>query len=98
MALSRTQARKWFNDAERPDRSMRVTWHKERRFAVLSLWDGSTCTATFRLPVQDAAELSQLLVGFLGDCIRESPPPAPPPRSWIDRLRNRFRPALAEVI
>lgn len=78
---------------------MRVSWHKDRRFAVLSLWDGSTCTSTFRLPVEDAAELSQLLVGFLGDAIRDAPPPSHQPRpTWIDRLRQRFRPALADVI
>jgi hypothetical protein len=63
---------------------MRVTWHPERRMAVLSLWKGPECTATFRLPADQAARL----IGTLADGLADSwsSPVAPP----INPRRGRF--------
>jgi hypothetical protein len=36
---------------------MQVTWHREQRTAVLSIWRRDTCTATFQLPTDAAARL-----------------------------------------
>jgi hypothetical protein len=94
----RVETGAWFHDAQRPERRMRVAWHPDRRVAVLSLWDGNACSATFRLPIEDASALSQILVGFLGDCVQSSASPPQEPRSWLSRLRRRFRPVLADVI
>jgi len=55
-----------FLDARGDERSMRVSLHPERGLAVVSLWAGTTCRATFQLPLDDASRLSDLL----------APPPA----------------------
>lgn len=45
---------------------LRVTWHPEGQFVVLSIWRDDVCIATFRLAMADAAELATFLVGHLG--------------------------------
>lgn len=40
---------------------MRVSLHPERGIAVVSLWSGATCRATFQLPLNDATRLADLL-------------------------------------
>jgi hypothetical protein len=50
-----------FIDARGDGRTMRVSLHPERGIAVLSLWAGNTCRASFQLPLEDAARLSELL-------------------------------------
>lgn len=46
---------------------MRVTWHADRGFAVLSLWHGDVCAGTVRLPTDEATRLATFLVAHLGD-------------------------------
>jgi hypothetical protein len=58
-----------FIDARGAERTMRVSHHPEQGLVVVSLWNGSTCRASFQLPVDDAARLSDLLA---------TAPPAPP--------------------
>lgn len=58
---------------------MRVTWHAERRFVVLSLWHGDTCVGTFRLTVEEAARLAAFLVGHLGSLAAGAPAAGPDP-------------------
>jgi hypothetical protein len=50
-----------FTDARGGGRTMRVSLHPERELAVVSLWAGTTCRATFQLPLDDAARLASLL-------------------------------------
>ena len=50
-----------FIDARGDTRTMRVSLHPERDIAVLSLWAGNTCRASFQLTLTDAARLSDLL-------------------------------------
>lgn len=50
-----------FIDARGDGRSMRVSLHPERGVAVVSLWGGTTCRASFQLPLDDAARLADLL-------------------------------------
>lgn len=50
-----------FIDARGDERSMRVSLHPDRDIAVVSLWSGTTCRATFQLPLNDAARLADLL-------------------------------------
>lgn len=40
---------------------MRVSLHPDRGIAVVSLWSGTTCRATFQLPLGDAARLADLM-------------------------------------
>ena len=98
-ALRRQEKRHWFSDDRTPARRMGVSWHPENGLMVLSLWQGNECTATFRLPIDDAARLIQILAGGLDASLQKpaSTPPAKPP-SWFDRVMRKVRPSLAEVI
>ena len=50
-----------FLDARGPERALRVSWHAESDVIVLSLWQGGTCTGSFRLPAQDVPDLIEAL-------------------------------------
>jgi hypothetical protein len=50
-----------FIDARGDGRTMRVSLHPERGVVVLSLWAGTTCRASFQLPLDDATRLVDLL-------------------------------------
>jgi len=47
--------RTWFIDVRSPARRMAASNHWEQGLGVISLWQGESCTATFRLPLPDAA-------------------------------------------
>ncbi len=56
-----------FLDARGDSRAMRVNWHEEEGVVVLSMWKGSICTATFRVPAADLPDLLRALTdGPLG--------------------------------
>jgi hypothetical protein len=59
--------REVFLDARGDGRALRVTWHPEPSVVVLSLWRGRTCAGTFRLPVEDAPALVDVLRAGLAD-------------------------------
>jgi hypothetical protein len=50
-----------FLDSRGSGRALRVSWHPESDLVVLSLWQGDTCTGTFRLPVEDVPDLVDAL-------------------------------------
>jgi hypothetical protein len=52
-------------DARGSARALRVSWHDEAGVVVLSVWSGDTCTATFRLPVEDVPQLVNVLCAGL---------------------------------
>jgi hypothetical protein len=52
-------------DARGADRALRVSWHDEDGLAVLSVWRGERCTATFRLEAHDVPALVEALVSGL---------------------------------
>jgi len=77
---------------------MRVSWHRDERLVVLSLWQGGACTGTFRMPVEDAARLIGVLAADLADAVTP-PVAASRPARWRDRLRTWFqRPVMAPVV
>ena len=53
--------REVFLDARGDGRALRVTWHAEAGVVVFSLWRDRTCSGTFRLPVEDAPALVDML-------------------------------------
>jgi hypothetical protein len=55
----------WFSDDRGDGRRLQVTWHPEHRLVVLSIWQRDRCTASFRLPVEDADRMITLLAGSL---------------------------------
>jgi hypothetical protein len=50
-----------FLDTRGSGRALRVSWHAEADVTVLSLWQGGTCTGTFRLAVEDIPDLIEAL-------------------------------------
>ena len=56
-----------FLDARGPERALRVSWHAESDVIVLSLWQGGTCTGSFRLPAQDVPDLIEALRAGLSE-------------------------------
>lgn len=56
-----------FTDERGGGRTLRASWHPRRGVVVLSVWQGRRCTATFRLPIEDAPRLVAVLSGALED-------------------------------
>ena len=46
-----------FFDVRGSSRSMRLSWYSNTGVAVFSIWQGGTCTGTFRLPMDDLTRL-----------------------------------------
>jgi hypothetical protein len=61
-----------FFDVRGSSRSMRLSWYANTGVSVFSIWQGGTCTGTFRLPVEELPRLIESLQRGLG--------PAPDPR------------------
>jgi hypothetical protein len=58
--------RVWLTDQRTPARRLSVSSHPERGVVVLSLWQGDTCTGSFRLLLEDAPALIRALAGSIG--------------------------------
>jgi len=56
-----------FLDPRGEDRSLRVSWHPEADVVVLSLWRDNLCAGTFRLAVDEAPDLIDLLRAGLAE-------------------------------
>ncbi len=88
--------------------SLRLTWHGERDQVVMSIWHDRTCTASFRLPIEEAPRMAGFLMAAMGDwtdAIAAAPAPGverparsplPDPLSWARRRLERFRRAWRE--
>src|SRR5215469_11685520 len=48
-------------DVRGESRSMRLRWYADTGVAVFSIWQGGTCTGTFRLPIADLPRMVQAL-------------------------------------
>src|ERR1700677_770579 len=46
-----------FFDVRGSSRSMRLSWYSDTGVAVFSIWQGGTCTGTFRLPIEELPRL-----------------------------------------
>src|ERR1700738_1714196 len=64
-----------FFDVRGNSRTMRVSWYADTGVAVFSIWQGDTCTGTFRLPIPEPPGR--------GEALPEGPPGAagPGPRA-----------------
>jgi hypothetical protein len=92
--------RVFLTDVRGNDLYLRATWHPESATIVFSHWDGEICMASTPVALTDCTELMGLMVRSLSEVAeRRLPPVEPPsPRSALERLRDRLRPRLAEVI
>ena len=50
-----------FFDVRGNSRTMRLSWYAETGVAVFSIWQGGTCTGTFRVPITDVPRLADAL-------------------------------------
>jgi hypothetical protein len=50
-----------FFDVRGSSRSMRLSWYSNTGVAVFSIWQGGTCTGTFRLPIDDLPRMVDAL-------------------------------------
>ncbi len=50
-----------FFDVRGSSRSMRLSWYSDTGVAVFSVWQGGTCTGTFRLPIDDLPRMVEAL-------------------------------------
>ena len=90
--------RVWFHDVRTPVRRMAISTHLAEGIAVISFWQGDTCTGTFRLPLVDASRLIGALAEGMAEGLcrvqgRERQPPEPEPtwKAWVRRLRRTTR-------
>jgi hypothetical protein len=88
-----------FFDVRGESRTMRLSWYADTGVAVFSIWQGGTCTGTFRLPIADLPRMVEALrrgphahddqVTGEQPGSREPRRPAapgpPPPRTELDR-------------
>jgi len=71
-------------DVRGESRSMRLSWYADTGVAVFSIWQGGTCTGTFRLPITDLPRMVEALQrgprghDHPGAASRESRRPPPP--------------------
>src|ERR1700758_350080 len=92
-------------DVRGESRSMRLSWYADTGVAVFSIWQGGTCTGTFRLPIADLPRMVQALQRgpegaaggpaqpATGQTRREGPGHDPqPPALDIDVERDAHRP------
>jgi hypothetical protein len=56
-----------FVDARDQGRAMRFSWHREGELAVVSIWRGDTCVASFQLDRDDVPRLVETLVRGLAE-------------------------------
>ncbi len=93
--------RQWFADARDNGRRMEVSWHAEEGIVIVSLWHGSICRATFRLPVEQAPALVQTLADALGEAAESAPAPGRRgrrPAALLDMGRERLGRHVGEVV
>jgi hypothetical protein len=88
-----------FFDVRGESRTMRLSWYANTGVAVFSIWQGGTCTGTFRLPIADLPRMVEALQrgphGHDDQVTGEQPgsresrrpaaPGPPPPRPELDR-------------
>jgi hypothetical protein len=88
-------------DVRDGDLYLRVTWHPESSTVVFSHWRGEVCLASTPVALTDSTKLIDLMVRALSEVAGRgivAAVPRPKSLSVIDRLRDRLRPKLAEVV
>jgi hypothetical protein len=88
--------------------SLRLTWHGEHDQVVMSIWHDGTCTASFRLPIQEAPRMAGFLMAAMADWTdaitvapapgvqRPARSPLPDALNWARRRLERIRRAGRE--
>src|ERR1700727_1583248 len=88
-----------FFDVRSPSRSLRISWYSGTGVAVLSIWQGGTCTGSFRLPMGDLPRLISVLQAGPPSWEAQAPPAAPPADPYVppaDPYGDLYRPVPAD--
>src|ERR1700722_12624475 len=87
-----------FFDVRGSSRSMRLSWYANTGIAVFSIWQGGTCTGTFRLPLDELSRLVESLGRGLGDGpVQETGDPGATGPMALDGRRARLAIGAAPV-
>ena len=62
-----------FFDVRGSSRSMRLSWYADTGISVFSIWQGGTCTGTFRLPQEELPRLIDALQRGASGLTRAAP-------------------------
>ena len=73
-----------FFDVRGSSRSMRLSWYADTGISVFSIWQGGTCTGTFRLPMEELPRLVDALQRGMPADQRDSYGPRPLPSDPTD--------------
>jgi hypothetical protein len=92
--------RRWFSDARDQGRQMEVSWHPEQHIVIVSIWSATRCRASFRLPIEEAPGVIEMLAASLGDAATERGRRRgrDPMAAILERLRTGRRQADATII
>src|ERR1700734_1221193 len=63
-----------FFDVRGEARTMRVSWYADTGVAVFSIWQGGTCTGTFRLPIPELPRMVDALTNGPSGGVGPLPP------------------------
>lgn len=88
-------------DVRGADRYLRVTWHRDTSTVVFSHWHGDVCVSSMPVSLEEASKLIGLLVAGLKEAALrpvETAMSSSLAGGLLDRLRERFRPQLAQVV
>ncbi|HEX4435035.1 MAG TPA: hypothetical protein VH012_09390 [Acidimicrobiales bacterium] len=89
--------RTWFYDTRSPVRRMAVSAHDGDSTMVISLWQGDSCTGTFRLPAPEAARLISTLAYGMTEAITGTDD-GPPSESGPPRLRELWTQFVRRIL
>ena len=66
-----------FFDVRGEARVLRLSWYADTGIAVFSIWQGGTCTGTFRLPIDELPRMVETLRRGPGGPAAADPGPHP---------------------
>ena len=91
-----------FFDVRGESRTMRLSWYADTGVAVFSIWQGGTCTGTFRLPIPDLPRMVEALQRgphARDDLVPGDQPPARERRPpTVPAQRGPARPSQPELL
>jgi len=91
-----------FFDVRGESRTMRLSWYADTGVAVFSIWQGGTCTGTFRLPIPDLPRMVEALQRgphARDDLVPGEQPPARERRPpTVPAQRGPARPSQPELL
>src|SRR5450755_1217624 len=80
-----------FFDVRSAARSLRISWYADTGVAVLSIWQGGTCTGSFRLPMADLPRMIDTLQRGPDGLAARGDGPQPPGVSYPDQPPGQAR-------